>query len=145
MAEENKTKPTVSSVAAFLGAVEDPQRRSECEILLALMTRATGHRPVMWGDAIIGFGRQAYTYTSGRKGEWFLAGFSPRKQNLTLYLGWGFEGLEEQLARLGKFKKSVGCLYLKRLADVDVVVLEEMVARAVKRPAPAGITVVNLE
>jgi len=144
MANENKTVPTGVSVQEFLDKIEDPQKQADCKALVGLMQRATGYEPKVWGDAIVGYGHMGYKYPSGRTGEWFYAGFSPRKANLTVYMGWGFDGLDDYLARLGKYKVSGGCLYLKRLSDVDNAVLEEMVKAAVDRPAPQGVTLTDL-
>lgn len=129
---EAKTLPTNEPVADFLARVADPKRRADCETVLAMMRRATGVEPVMWGTGIVGFGRYRYTYASGRSGEWPVIGFSPRKNDLTLYLMPGFEGQQDLLAKLGKHKTSVSCLYLKRLADVDLPTLEQLVRDAVQ-------------
>ncbi|MCL4837606.1 MAG: DUF1801 domain-containing protein [Thermoanaerobaculia bacterium] len=129
---ELKTAPTGASVAAFVAAVDDAGRRADCERLLEIMQRVTGAPPAMWGPSIVGFGRYRYRYTSGREGHWMLAGFSPRKRDLTVYVLAGFAGQEERLARLGKHRASGGsCLYLKRLADVDLAVLEELLRASV--------------
>lgn len=129
---EAKTLPTDEPVADFLARVADPKRRADCDTVLAMMRRATGVEPVMWGTGIVGFGRYRYTYASGRSGEWPVIGFSPRKNDLTLYLMPGFEGQQDLLAKLGKHKTSVSCLYLKRLADVDLPTLEQLVRDAVQ-------------
>ncbi|HSM50606.1 MAG TPA: DUF1801 domain-containing protein [Thermoanaerobaculia bacterium] len=129
---ELKTAPTGASVAGFVAAVEDPARRADCERLIEIMGRVTGAEPAMWGPSIVGFGRYRYRYASGRAGDWMLAGFSPRKRDLTVYLMAGFAGQEERLARLGRHKTSGGsCLYLKRLVDVDLSVLEELLRASV--------------
>lgn len=130
---EPKTKRTDASVAAFLEAVEDPRRREDARAVLALMKRITGEEPRMWGPSIVGFGSYTYTYASGQTGDWPIAGFSPRKQALTLYLMPGFEKDAALLKRLGKHKTGKSCLYLNRLADVDAGVLEELVRRSVER------------
>ncbi|MEO1656276.1 MAG: DUF1801 domain-containing protein [Pseudomonadota bacterium] len=131
---ENKTKPTQADPRAFIAKVEDEQKRADCEVLLDMMERVTGEPPVMWGETMVGFGSYHYKYASGREGDYFLTGFSQRKANITVYiLPGGFEPFEEMLARLGKFKKSVSCLYIKKLADVDVNVLEEIVVGGVAR------------
>jgi hypothetical protein len=125
-----KTQPTDADVGAFLAAIEDPQRRADSEGVCRLMEEETGERPRMWGESIVGFGEYHYTYASGREGDWMALGFSPRKANLTLYLMDGFSGYQELLARLGRHSTGRSCLYVKRLADVDVDVLREMVRRS---------------
>ncbi len=130
---EPKTKKTDASVAAFLDGVEDPRRREDARAVLALMKRITGEEPKMWGPGIVGFGSYTYTYASGQTGDWPIAGFSPRKQALTLYLMPGFEKDADLMKRLGKHKTGKSCLYLSRLADADAGVLEELVRRSVER------------
>jgi len=132
---ELKTKVTDESVAGFLAKVEDPTRRADCEAVRAMMQRATGCAPRMWGASIVGFGKYAYTYASGRTGEWMLTGFSPRKNDLTLYIMPGFTRYDALMARLGKHKTGKSCLYLKRLADVDTAVLEELITASVEAMA----------
>jgi hypothetical protein len=132
------TKPTGADVATFLDSVEDPKRRQDAMALLEMMRRATGHEPRMWGPSIVGFGDYHYTYASGREGDWFLAGFSPRKQALTLYIVSGFEGYDALLERLGPHKTGKSCLYVKRLADVDGAVLEELVRRSAAHMAASS-------
>lgn len=128
---EPKTKPTSASVSAFLDDVADPVRRQDCKTLIKLMTRVVGAKPVLWGSSIVGFGSYHYKYASGHEGTWPLVGFSPRKSDLTVYLMPGFAGYKSLLARLGPHKTGKGCLYLKRLDDVDLGVLETLVAAAV--------------
>lgn len=130
---ENKTKATEASVAAHLAAIADEARRQDCEILAQLMARATKEPPRMWGASIVGFGSYHYRYASGHEGDSPLVGFSPRKQNTTLYLAYGLEQQEDLLQRLGKHKIGKGCLYIKRLADVDQAVLRELIARSVEQ------------
>ena len=125
---ENKTKPTDVSVDAFLDSVEHPARRADGKTLRAMMERVTGEPAVMWGPSIVGFGSYHYRYESGHEGDMPRVGFSPRKANLVLYVG-GFPEYEALLARLGKHKSSKACLYLGRLADVDLSVLEEIARR----------------
>jgi len=128
---ELKTKATTASVEEFLDAIPDEQRREDCYAISKIMQRATGKKPVMWGPSIVGFGNFTYKYPGGKEMAWFPIGFSPRKNDLTLYLmGGGLHLQKERLQRLGKHKTGVGCLYIKRLADVDVAVLTEMVAAA---------------
>jgi hypothetical protein len=130
MSAEPKTKPTSVSPAAFIKQVADERRRKDCQELVALMRGVTGHPPKMWGSSIVGFDRYHYKYASGREGESLLTGFSPRKQNLVLYLGPGIEN-EALMARLGKHKAAKGCLYLTRLDDVDRNVLRTLVEESV--------------
>ncbi len=128
---ENKTRPTGASVEAYIAAVGDEERRRDCEILAGLMTRVTGEPAVMWGDSIVGFGSYHYRYESGREGDAPLVGFSPRKGDISLYVLAGYEGEAALLARLGRHKAGKACLYLRRLADADPAVLEQLVAGAV--------------
>jgi hypothetical protein len=130
---ELKTKETKASVSAFLKQIPDAARRKDAERILALMKSVTKEEPRMWGSSIIGFGRLHYKYASGREGDWFKAGFSPRKDSFTLYLcSGGFEPHADLMGKLGKYKNGVGCLYVKRLEDVDETVLKQLVARSVK-------------
>ena len=126
----NKTQPTEVDPGEFIAAIEHDTRRSDAETLLALMGRLTGYEAKMWGPTIIGFGRYHYVYESGREGDWMMVGFSPRKANQVIYLMPGYLDLDDQLARLGKHKIGKSCLYINRLADVDLSVLEEMVQHA---------------
>jgi Domain of unknown function (DU1801) len=123
-----KTKPTDASVDSFLEAVRHPVRRSDGRAVRAMMERVTGEPAVMWGPSIVGFGACHYRYASGHEGDMPLVGFSPRSANLVLYVG-GFPGYEALLAKLGKHKSSRACLYLNKLADVDLEVLEEIARR----------------
>ena len=128
---EPKTTPTSASVSAFLDDIADPVRRKDAKTLATLMKRVVGKKPVMWGSSIVGFGSYQYKYASGHEGTWPLAAFSPRKSDLTVYLMPGFAGSKSLLARLGPHKTGKACLYLKRLDDVDLGVLETLVAAAV--------------
>jgi hypothetical protein len=128
---ELKTKPNDADVQAFLTAVPDDEKRKDSFALLELFGTITGEQPKMWGSSIVGFGDSHYAYASGREGDWFLTGFSPRKQTLTLYAMGGYEPHGELLARLGKHKLGKGCLYIKRLRDVDQDVLRELIAATV--------------
>ncbi len=128
-----KTQPTAKSVPEFLEQIEDPKRRADCKTIAALMEKLSGSKPKMWGDSIVGFGDYRYKYASGREGDWFLAVFSPRKQNLTLYIMGYLEYYPDHLEKLGKFKNGKGCLYIKQLEDVDMNVLESMIATSIKR------------
>src|SRR6266550_7216101 len=129
---DNKTKPTKASVAAFIDALTDQSRRADAKVLVKLMQSATGEKPKMWGPSIIGFGSYHYTYESGREGDMPLAGFSPRKQNLTLYNMGGFERYDDLLKKLGKHTTGKGCLYIKRLDDVDLPTLKSLIEESVK-------------
>ncbi len=133
-----KTQKTNASVTAFLKSVADDDRRKDCQTLVRIMKRAVGAEPKMWGSSIVGFGHYHYKYASGRENDWFLAGFSPRKQDLTLYIMAGFDRYDVLMARLGKHKTGKSCLYLKRLADVDVGVLEELISASVKHMTANG-------
>jgi hypothetical protein len=128
---ENKTKATDASVASYLAAIEDEERRRDCQLLARLMSRATGAPPVMWGASIVGFGSYHYRYESGREGDSCEAGFASRKGDISLYLAGDFPGRAGLLARLGKHKEGKACLYLRRLSDVDAGVLDQLIAAAV--------------
>ena len=129
---ELKTKETDSSVDDFIASVENPERRADAEKVLAMYKRVTGEEPKMWGPAIVGFGHQVLKYESGREFEWMLAAFSPRKQNMTLYVICDSPKQPALLEKLGKHTTSVSCLYIKRLSDVDEKVLEAVVKDAYK-------------
>ena len=128
---ELKTRETDASVDAFLDGVVDETRRQDARAMLTMMSRITGWPPKMWGESIIGFGRYRYTNASGRGGEFFVTGFSPRNQALTVYIMPGFDQYEASLSRLGKYKTGRSCLYVRTLADVDVAVLEDLIDRSV--------------
>jgi len=128
---ELKTKKTGDSVEGFLGKVADPQRREDARALAAMMSRLSGDEPKMWGSAIIGFGSTVLKYDSGRELDWMKIGFSPRKDSLTLY-GLSIS-TSDLLTKLGKYKTGKGCLYIKRLSDVDQKVLEQMIMAALKK------------
>ncbi len=132
MASEPKTKKTKASVSTFIAAITDEQRRVDCERVVALMQKATGEAPTMWGEAIVGFGLHRQTYANGTTGDWPVVAFSPRKNDLTLYLKPEFEEREALLAKLGRHKLGKSCLYLKRLSDVDVSVLEDLIVASVR-------------
>ena len=130
---ENKTKATAASVDDFLDAVADPQRRADAKKLRAMMERASGEKAAMWGPGIVGFGSYHYKYASGREGDMCRIGFSPRAGEFALY--GGFLRDPDLLARLGRHKAGKSCLYIKRLSDVDEVVLEHMARAAFAKPA----------
>ena len=129
---EAKTKPTTQSLAEYLETVVDPDRRRDCERLARLMQQVTGHAPVMWG-AIVGFGSYRYKYASGTTGDWPLAAFASRKNDLTLYIMPGIDAFPDLAAKLGKYKHGKSCVYVKRLDDVDQDVLRALVARSVAK------------
>lgn len=124
---EPKTKATAVTPKDFIAAMEDGTRKADAEVLLKWMTKTTGLKPKMWGPSIIGFGRYAYTYDTGHSGEMCITGFSPRKANLVLYILPGYLDIGDKLARLGKHKTGKSCLYINKLTDVDMDVLEEIV------------------
>lgn len=124
---ELKTRLNDANVDEFIAAVDDPQMRTDCEKIIAMMSAATGEPPRMWGKSIVGFGSYHYVYPSGREGDWMQIGFSPRKRNLTLYVMPGFDSYGPLLSRLGKHKTGKSCLYIKRLADIDEDVLQQLI------------------
>lgn len=128
---ELKTKKNEASVEHFLHSIADEQRRNDCLAVADLMKKATKAEPSMWGENIVGFGRYRYSYASGRQGEWFITGFSPRKQNLTLYLISGFAKHAELLQKLGKHKVGKSCLYINRLQDIHLPTLKELIKESV--------------
>ena len=129
---ELKTKPTDQSVESFLNGIPDAQKRADAFAILTVMKQVTRAEPQMWGSSIVGFGRYHYKYASGHEGDAPLTGFSPRKQNLTLYLMLGADDYTDLLKKLGKHKTGKGCLYINRLADVDLPTLKELVKQSVK-------------
>jgi len=129
---ELKTKPTKKSVEQFLKKVENPTKREDSFKILELMREVTKEEPIMWGDSIVGFGNYHYQYASDREGNWPLVGFSPRKQNSTLYIMSGFGRYKEILKNLGKFKTGKSCLYINKLKDVNMQSLKELVFESVK-------------
>lgn len=128
---ELKTKPTGEDVLAFLNRVEDEKKRQDCFEVLALMQEVTKEDPKMWGTSIIGFGIYHYKYESGREGDFFVTGFSPRKQNLTIYIMAGFSQYGDLVKKLGNCKTGKSCLYLKKLEDVDLSVLKKLIGESV--------------
>ena len=127
-----KTKKTTASVSKFLDSIEDPKRRDDCRRVLEIMEKATGAEGKMWGSSVVGFGDYHYKYESGRENDWFVTGFSPRKDSLTLYFMTGVERYKSLLGQLGKHKTGKGCLYIKSLADVDVKVLKDLVTTSAR-------------
>ena len=132
---ELKTKETAESVSAFLEKIADKGRREDCLAVADIMRKVTKEEPKMWGSSIVGFGRYHYKYESGREGEWMITGFSPRKGDLTLYIMGGFDLFPDIMKRLGKYKTGKSCLYIKKLADIDVGVLRELVTSSVNKMA----------
>ncbi|NNE46598.1 MAG: DUF1801 domain-containing protein [Rhodothermales bacterium] len=128
---ELKTKLNDASVTDFLNSVDDVEKRKDCFALVDMMREITGAEPKMWGTAIVGFGTYHYRYASGREGDWMQVGFSPRKQSLTLYIMSGFSRYDELMKKLGKHKTGKSCLYVKRLSDVDPVVLRKLIKESV--------------
>lgn len=133
---ENKTKPTSASVDDFIAKIENSRRRTDALTALNIYKKVTGLPPAMWGPSIIGFGSLHYVYETGREGDMPAAAFSPRKANMTFYVGDEFEGAEELYAKLGKHKKSVACLYINKLEDIDLDVLYEIIARQYRTDSP---------
>ncbi len=127
---DQKTKPTAVSVDSFIDSVPDEQRRNDSRVVLEMMKRITGEEPTMWGPSMVGFGSYHYKYESGREGDSFITGFSPRKNALTIYIMPGFERYDDLMSRLGRYKTGKSCLYLKKLSDVDPYVLEELVEQS---------------
>jgi hypothetical protein len=127
-----KTKRNDASVDDFLNAIKDEQVRNDCWTIVDIMQKATNSKPQMWGSGIVGFGSYRYKYASGREGDWMLAAFSPRKQNITLYIWPGFEGYDELMAQLGKHSCGKACVYIKRLSDVHLPTLKKLIKGSVK-------------
>ncbi|MFC1921692.1 DUF1801 domain-containing protein [Chloroflexota bacterium] len=132
---ELKTKPNDQSVEDFLNKVPDEKKRQDSFTILELMKQVTGDEPIMWGDSIVGFGTYKYKYASGREGEWPVTGFSPRKQNLTLYIMSGFDEYDDLLRKLGKHSTGKSCLYIKKMEDIDQDVLRELISKSVEHMA----------
>jgi hypothetical protein len=130
MKAENKTVPTNNSVSEFIDSIPEEDRKQDCRSLLELMESTTGQKSVMWGESIVGFGLYHYVYATGRDGDMPKVGFSPRKQALTLYLSYGFENHADLMKKLGKYKTGKICLYVNRLADIDLAVLRELILRS---------------
>jgi uncharacterized protein DUF1801 len=130
---ELKTKLNDASVNQFIRSIQDERTRADCFQIIEIMKKVTKAEPKMWGTSIVGFGNYHYKYESGREGDWFITGFSPRKQNLTFYVMGGFQGHPELMEKLGKHTTGKGCLYIKKLADVDTKVLKALVTKTVKQ------------
>lgn len=130
---ELQTRKTGASVTAFIASIKDETTRKDCKALLALLKEATGAQARMWGPSIVGFGDFQYRYPNGKEMEWFLAGFSPRKQNLTMYLMSGYEPFPELMQKLGKHSTGRSCLYFKRMSDIHQPTLKKLIKQSVKR------------
>ncbi len=126
-----KTIPTTKNVTDFLNTIENSKRKSDCFTVLELMKSCTNSEPVMWGPSIVGFGTYHYKYESGREGDFMLTGFSPRKQNLTLYIMSGFSKHPELMEKLGKYKTGKSCLYINNLDHINLKVLEELIKKSI--------------
>ena len=129
---EPKTRKNNKSVAQFLNSIKDEKKRKESKAIVKLMEEATKEKPAMWGDSIIGFGSYHYKYASGREGDWMKAGFSPRKQNLTVYIMTDFDKYADLFKKLGKHKTGKCCLYINKLDDIDTQVLKQLVKKSVQ-------------
>lgn len=127
-----KTKPTEQTVESFLDKTTNEKVRKDCMTIIKLMKKITGERPKMWGPSIIGFGNYHYKYESGHEGDMCITGFSPRKPNITLYVMGDYPEKDELLKKLGKHKASKACLYIKKLEDIDIAVLEKMISKSVE-------------
>ena len=130
---ELKTKQTEMSVENYINAIADKQRQADCRIIIDLMKRITGDEPKMWGDTIVGFGNTHLKYESGREVDWFKTGFSNRKDAITLYSMYGFITQPELLQQLGKVKTGKGCIYIKKISDIDLDILEQMLTNYLKK------------
>lgn len=129
---ENKTTETNASVDKFINSVKDESIREDCIAIIKMMKSITKEDPKLWGTSMVGFGTYHYKYDSGREGDFFLTGFAPRKQNISIYLMGGFDKQKANLKKLGKHKTGASCLYIKSLKDIDVKVLKEMISQSVK-------------
>ena len=130
---KNKTQETEASVEDFLNAIEDETVRNDCKVISKMMSKATNAEPKMWGASIVGFGLRHIKSAAGREVDWCIIGFSPRKANISLYMSLGTGWNNDLLAKLGKHKTGLGCLYVKKLSDVDVEILEEMIINSAKK------------
>lgn len=128
---ENKTRKTSVKVADFLASIEDPKKRADCRAVASMMRKATRKNAKMWGSSIVGYGNYDYKYESGREGSFFLCGFSPRAQNVTIYIIPGFSMFQPLLSKLGKYKTGKSCLYVRKLQDVDTAVLQKLIDSSV--------------
>ena len=129
MTKANKTQKTDEAVEAFLVTIKPAQKQADCFEILAIMTEITGLKPKMWGKSLVGFGDYHYKYASGREGDSFRVGFSPRTQALTVYIMPGYTDFDDELSRIGKYKMGKSCLYIKKLSDIDIDVLREIITK----------------
>ena len=129
---DNKTLKSNVSVAEFLNQIEDKHERADCKAIAKMMREATGNKAAMWGPSIVGYGTYHYKYASGREGDFFLCGFSPRARNLSIYIMSGFRDFNSLMGKLGKYKTGKSCLYIKKLDDVNAKVLQSLIDRSVK-------------
>jgi hypothetical protein len=127
-----KTKPTNLSVSKYIKEITNSSRKVDARIILTLMKKITGKKPILWGESIIGFGQYHYKYTSGREGDWPITGFSVRKSNLVIYIMPGFTLFNELMSKLGKYNTGSSCLYIKKLVDIDLSILEKLICASVK-------------
>lgn len=128
---ELKTQPNSDDIAGFINQIKERTKREDSYVLMQIMEEVTGESAVMWGSSIIGFGKYHYRYESGREGDWFLTGFSPRKQALSIYIMGGFSRYEELMNGLGKYKTGKGCLYVKKLSDIDLDSLKDLITESI--------------
>jgi len=138
MAAENKTQRTNAGVSAFIAKIKDPKRRGECQTLVKLMEAASGERAAMWGTSIVGFGTYHYRGRSGREGDWFITGFSPRAQALTIYVIPGVESFPVLMRGLGRYTTGKSCIYVKKLEDIDLPMLKKLVQASFKELKKRG-------
>jgi hypothetical protein len=136
---ELKTQKNEADVIAYLNSIEHDKRREDCFVVLEIMKQVTGEEPKMWGSSIVGFGDYHYKYESGREGDWFLTGFAPRKNALTLYIMAGFDGYGELLSKLGKYKTGKACLYVNKIENIDLEILRELVAKSAEHVAQGSL------
>ena len=128
---QNKTQPTTQKVSTFINSIEDVEKRADCKVLMKIMREITGNRATMWGPSIVGFGKYHYKYASGREGDFFLTGFSPRKQALSIYVISGFKPHAKLMEKLGKYKTGKSCLYVKKLDDLNRTALAQLIKKSV--------------
>ena len=136
---ENKTKPTIASVTTFLNKIQNLHLRTDCFTLLKMMQAVSKAEPVMWGSSIIGFGTFHYVYESGREGDTVVIGFSPRKQNISIYMMCSLDKISGELVNLGKYKTGKGCLYIKSLSDVNTAALKKVLTKAFKEASKLNV------
>lgn len=136
---ENKTKPTIASVTSFLKRIQNSQIRNDCFTILKMMQAISKKEPVMWGSSIIGFGTFHYVYESGREGDTVVIGFSPRKQNISIYMMCCLDSIKDELVTLGKYKTGKGCLYIKSLSDVDTAGLKKVLTKGFKEASKLNV------